>query len=163
MSEDETKVDQSVVYDLASGTLVGFCGKDGDTHMCAVDGIHAKLLPGPGGEPRVSDAPQFEVHSMLAPHPSSAAHTPAWEPAMIMIMLIHSLPPLLPLPGRCLIFLDFRFVADGKYQQILEAFQTMKKAGYARIMVVNPLHAGLPKLCVMVQASAVAALCVQQL
>jgi hypothetical protein len=43
--------------------------------------------------------------------------------------------------------------ADGKFHAILAAFETKQRGPYARIMVVNPLHKALPKLCIMVQAS----------
>jgi hypothetical protein len=42
--------------------------------------------------------------------------------------------------------------ADGKYEAILAAFEMKKRGTYARIMVINPLHRQLPKLCIMVQA-----------
>lgn len=49
MSEDETKIDSSVTFDLASNTLVGFCGDEGDGHTCSLDGVRVDLPPGPDG------------------------------------------------------------------------------------------------------------------
>ena len=43
--------------------------------------------------------------------------------------------------------------ADGKYDAIVAAFETKKRGAYARIMVVNPLHCRLPKICIMIQVS----------
>jgi hypothetical protein len=41
---------------------------------------------------------------------------------------------------------------DG-YDVIVQAFAGKKRGGYGRVMVINPLHSQLPKLCVMVQVS----------
>jgi hypothetical protein len=39
----------------------------------------------------------------------------------------------------------------GKYDAIIDAFTKKKKGSCGRILVVNPLHAGLPKICMVVQ------------
>lgn len=49
MSEDETKIDSSIVFDLAANTLVGFCGDEGDSHTCSLDGVRVNLPAGPDG------------------------------------------------------------------------------------------------------------------
>ncbi|KAG5184284.1 hypothetical protein JKP88DRAFT_354462 [Tribonema minus] len=46
MSEDETKIDSSVTFDLASNTLVGFCGDEGDGHTCSLDGVRDPIHNG---------------------------------------------------------------------------------------------------------------------
>jgi hypothetical protein len=42
-------------------------------------------------------------------------------------------------------------LADGKFEAIMDAFETKTRAGYLRIIVVNPLCGRLPKLCLLVQ------------
>jgi hypothetical protein len=49
LSEDETKIDSSIVFDLRSNTLVGFCGDITEQHMCNIGGEHVQLPPGPDG------------------------------------------------------------------------------------------------------------------
>jgi hypothetical protein len=43
MAEDETKIDPSVEFDLATHSLVGFCGDIDPNHKCSVHGAHVKL------------------------------------------------------------------------------------------------------------------------
>lgn len=41
--------------------------------------------------------------------------------------------------------------AGGGYEVMEQAFASKQRAGYGRAMVINPLHAHLPKLCIMIQ------------
>jgi hypothetical protein len=50
LSEDETRVDSSIMFDLSTNSLVGFCGTLGDSHVCNINGESVKLPAGPRGE-----------------------------------------------------------------------------------------------------------------
>jgi hypothetical protein len=50
LSEDETRVDATIEFDITTNTLVGFCGDKGAQHICSLNGEQVKLPHGPGGE-----------------------------------------------------------------------------------------------------------------
>jgi hypothetical protein len=54
MAEDETKIDSSIEFDLATHSLVGFCGDTGPDHKCSVHGARVMLPRDAGGELNVT-------------------------------------------------------------------------------------------------------------
>jgi hypothetical protein len=56
LSEDETKIDSSIVFDLTSNTLVGFCGDAGAKHKCGLGDMRVVLPDGPDTD---GELPQY--------------------------------------------------------------------------------------------------------
>ena len=66
LSEDETRVDSSIMFDLSTNALVGFCGTVGDSHVCNINGERVELPAGPGGERTSVWRTMSIVHCALA-------------------------------------------------------------------------------------------------
>ena len=71
LSEDETKIDSSIVFDITTNTLVGFCGDKGDAHACSMDGVRVALPRGPDG---IYHVKYHDDWAYVLAWPSSACH-----------------------------------------------------------------------------------------